>query len=90
MRKIPDIKKEWEAHAQGSIDERNWNPDYSGEIRLTVREMRELISLLTQADSVLSLIGYRGLLADGVEDREHLLTQCTKISGELRSLYESR
>lgn len=90
MRRIPDLKKEWETHANGSIDDRNWNPDYSGEIRLSVREMRELIALLTQADSLLSLIGYRGLLADAVDDREHLLTQCTKVSGELRSLYESR
>jgi hypothetical protein len=90
MNKIRNLKLDWESNAKGSLDEDNWNEDYSSEIRLSVGEMRKLITLLIHADSLLSRIGQWGLLKDGIDDRDATLRDCIDTSYELRSLYESK
>jgi hypothetical protein len=92
MSKIPNIKREWQNRTLMDIDEESANPDYMGEIHLTVGEMRAIIKTIIAADSKLSLIGHRSLLSErmSAEDRREMERELIDISGRLRSMYEGR
>jgi hypothetical protein len=51
-------------------------------------EVNTLKSLMLDADSLLSLIGHRGMIADS-EQKHDIERRCIALSGKLRAAYEN-